>query len=495
MKAHRLTAALVAVLALWHGALATTYLERTPEELVLAADHVFVASVEGVEPDLSGSFPFTAVTFGVEEWLAYAGRGTPANDPETEAPSSVTLTFLGGASQDGSRLIVGGVPQFQRGQRVLVLAYDAPGLASPVVGVRQGVFTLDLRGARAPDGSYLSVPAAGRLTTAASGAGVEEVLEAIRSLIDEGPPQEALPVADEAQPPTREPELEPAPEEAPEPEPEPEPAPELQPEPEPDPEPESEPEQESEPAPEPEPEQTTDPSTEPAAPQPTSPTRTVRYRVDDSGGPLFLSDAVARAAAAWQDAMGGTVELVSVGETTDGAGSEDDSAEAASAEAASRDAASTEAAPHLIRYGDAALFGPDGRTFTLVRPGTGVIEVLVNPAIGAQLDVALLHDLGVLLGLPDTGAGLDPAGSATTTLAPSANDVTALSELLAFRAEDINRDGVVDFYDLAALGAAFGNRGVNLAADLNGDGVVDQADLELLRGAYEFLPPADSAPR
>lgn len=83
-----------------------------------------------------------------------------------------------------------------------------------------------------------------------------------------------------------------------------------------------------------------------------------------------------------------------------------------------------------------------------------------------------------------------PAGVA----APTPVDVEALRQLRVFAPEDINRDGVVDFYDLAELAQAYGSRGVNLAADLNGDGVVDDADLEALRRAYRFSPPAERPP-
>lgn len=53
---------------------------------------------------------------------------------------------------------------------------------------------------------------------------------------------------------------------------------------------------------------------------------------------------------------------------------------------------------------------------------------------------------------------------------------------------------MVDFYDLAALAAAYGSRGVNLPEDITGDGVVDGADLERLRAAYVFGAPAEVPP-
>ena len=49
---------------------------------------------------------------------------------------------------------------------------------------------------------------------------------------------------------------------------------------------------------------------------------------------------------------------------------------------------------------------------------------------------------------------------------------------------DANGDGVVDFTDLGAVLAAFGESGDGLPGDLNGDGVVDFADLGLVLAAF-----------
>ena len=152
------------------------------------------------------------------------------------------------------------------------------------------------------------------------------------------------------------------------------------------------------------------------------------------------------------------------------------------------------AATHLIAYGDPNLFGPDALSFTLVSAGTAATEVLVSPSAGELLHPVLLHELGVLAGLPEGGAGVMASAVTAGATAPAPVDVEALRALQVFRPEDINRDGVVDFYDLAALAEAFGSRGVNLAADVNGDGVVDDRDLAAVQRAYQFLPPAESAP-
>jgi hypothetical protein len=72
-----------------------------------------------------------------------------------------------------------------------------------------------------------------------------------------------------------------------------------------------------------------------------------------------------------------------------------------------------------------------------------------------------------------------------------------IAEALAqqqFHPADLNRDGVVDFYDLIILAREFGRSGVGFAADLNRDGVVDQADLALLEEVYTFAEPSETPP-
>ncbi|MFA5550212.1 MAG: dockerin type I domain-containing protein [Trueperaceae bacterium] len=466
--------ALLGLLLLQSGH-ATTYRELTPEEAALAADIIVVASVDSVLPSQATGMPWTTVTFRVEEWLAHGGEPVP-EEPDAELPAQVTLEFLGGSSGTGESLTVSGLPQFRPGQRVLLFAYEADGLASPIVGVRQAVWTLDARGARHADGHYLSVPEGGRLGQSGTGAGQEELLAALRALLEAG----SLPAPDEPVPPAEPEALEEpvneasgadsdedsaATSDAPRAEGAEQPGGQ---------------ESGSEDATEPE---SGAPATAPGVAAGEAPSEapseapiTVRYRVDESGGPLLLSSAVAQAAAAWVAAAPGTVAFVDV-----------DAQQGTPAEAAA-------SAPHLIRYGDPGLFGPDALSFTLVRPGNAATEILVSPTARETLHAVLLHSLGLLAGLPEGGAGV-MAGTVTAVLSePTAADVEALTALRDFRPEDVNRDGVVDFYDLVALAEAFGTRGVNLAADLDGDGTVSEADLELLRQAYQFLPPSETAP-
>ena len=191
------------------------------------------------------------------------------------------------------------------------------------------------------------------------------------------------------------------------------------------------------------------------------------YRIDSEGGPDTLRERVGRAYTEW----------TSVDGTEVGARETDD-------------------APNVIRYGDGNRFGPDTLSLTVQRSPDPKTEVLLNPT--EPNDRSLTHELGLLAGLsPDPSARgvMNPAVPQEADAELSPTDEAALRALAAFVAEDVNKDGVVDFYDLADLGAAFGETGVSLAEDIDNDGVVNRADLDLLRAAYTFGAPAEAPPR
>ena len=190
---------------------------------------------------------------------------------------------------------------------------------------------------------------------------------------------------------------------------------------------------------------------------------------DPAGGPLTLPDDVAAAFASWQGAFG--------------------------AEELEEPNARVTYAPNLL--------GPHTLSLTL-RWEDGATEVLLDPA-GYATGPVLLHEMGVLLGVPAGGTGVmnpaigvAPSGEAPSDAmaldAPTAEDLALLRDLRAYPPADLTRDGAVDFYDLAAFGAAYGSVGVNLRADLDGDGRVGEADLAILREAYAFAAPAQSTP-
>ncbi|MBS3934435.1 MAG: hypothetical protein KGZ35_08765 [Truepera sp.] len=191
------------------------------------------------------------------------------------------------------------------------------------------------------------------------------------------------------------------------------------------------------------------------------------YRVDPRGGPLDLEERVAGALAAWAGAEG--VEVT---------------------------ARPTQDAATVIGYGSATAFGPDTHSLTVARTEAGrrALEVRLNPASPFR-ERALLHEVGVLLGLSPSDRGImNPRFTHDTPSAPTADDLNALRAQREVVPEDVNRDGVVDFYDLWLLAQSFGRSGVNLPADINRDGVVDRADLALLQAAYIFAAPAETPP-
>lgn len=109
---------------------ATTVVAKSFRTIAVEADRVFAAVVSDVHSYRRGEDGpiWTAVRFGDVRWIA-GGSGA-----ETE------LEFAGGSIGDRAE-VVGGMPQFKVGQRVLLFVHDAPS-ASPVVGFHQGCFAL-----------------------------------------------------------------------------------------------------------------------------------------------------------------------------------------------------------------------------------------------------------------------------------------------------------------------------------------------------------------
>ncbi|MBX3139585.1 MAG: hypothetical protein KF875_02400 [Trueperaceae bacterium] len=462
------------ILGLQPLALATTYRPATPEAMVLRADSVFFGEVASVTREQDEGLPWTVVTFGdarvLRDRAAEAAGSAGAGEDEG---AQVTLRFLGGSMLGESDLVVSGLPTFALGQRWLVLAYQDDALASPVVGVAQGAWLLSGTDALDTEGRPLSVSASGALVRGGAGEAVAaseaELADALTALLARGtesPPEpeaEASPDASSTGAPSEEGEAAPGqtgPAQAagePDAPAEPEPAagqgagqPGTPPG-----EPDA-PGQGDEGPSEP-----TSAATLPTAPRPAAPA--VAYRVEDDGGPLLLSELASDAAKVWEEAAPGTAVF-----------------------AQGQDAAT------VVRYGADELMGSDALSLTLQRSGR--IEVLISPTAGASVTAALVHELGILLGLPEGGDGIMARALAQDATAPTPGEVAELLERRAYLPTDLDRSGAVDFYDLAAFGRAYGQTGVNLAADFNGDGKVDDTDLEALREAYEFGPPSRTAP-
>ncbi len=192
-----------------------------------------------------------------------------------------------------------------------------------------------------------------------------------------------------------------------------------------------------------------------------------RVAVDSSGGPPALAEQLASAIAAWSKAAPGLVAL-----TTD------------------------PKATSTIGYAAPALLGPDTLSLDLRTPGKPGVDVRLAGNAVAQHPMVLLHEVGVLLGLPEGAGGVMAFGvpASGEPTAPTKADVTLLEQQRTYAREDLDHDGKVDFYDLILFAQAYGSQGVNLPADFNGDGRVDDKDLALLEKAYTFSPPSQTAP-
>ncbi len=431
------------LLALQSIGLATTYRPATPEALALRADSVFFGEVASVTSDQDAGLPWTVVTFGrariLRDRAAAAAGSVEAREGEGV---QVTLRFLGGSMLGESDLVVSGLPTFALGQRWLLLAYQDDTIASPIVGVAQGAWLLGGTAAVDTEGRPLSVSASGALVrgaatgTSAAATTEADLADALTAILARGTESPPEPEGGAS------PAVAPAEEEAARGQAGPERA-------------DGDPSKPSlggvdpsEPIP-------------PSAPGRAAPA--VAYRVEDDGGPLLLSERTSDAAKIWEGAAPGAAVF-----TQD------------------------PTAATVVRYGADGLMGPDALSLTLQRSGR--IEVLVSPGAGASVTAALVHELGILLGLPEGGDGVMARALTPDATAPTPGDVAELLDRRAYLPMDLDRSGAVDFYDLAAFGRAYGQTGFNLAADFNGDGKVDAADLAALRDAYEFGPPSRTAP-
>ena len=446
---------------------ATTYRALSVAEVFLSAELAYTGTVAAVTSEMRDGRPWTRVTVALSELLkaledeAAGSDGQPGGSDGNQQ-GQLSIWLLGGEGEDGSRLLVAGAPEFQQGEQVLVAAYREESLASSLVGYRQGLWRLSELGFVDDDGLYLELTDSLALNRSALPSDAPAVLDAIRRLLAGEPSGEASAAGDL-----------PAPAEAGAAGDTPADAAGQAPE-------------TDQPA---RPQAGAEPDTAAGeaggvgargAEADPAPTETavisLVYDVNDSGGPLLLSDQVARAGAAWAEAASGRLAL-------------------------SRDAA----AANRFAYGPATLFGPDVLSLTLRwSPASGsaarppgapapAFEVLVSPTAGLMVGAALRHEFGVLLGLTAQPAGMMAMALSDPGLQPGAAETAQLGDLGRFGREDINHDGAVDFYDLIELAAQYGRNGVNLTGDLNGDGRVDDVDIERLGQAYQFAEPRQDA--
>lgn len=139
------------------AASATTLLPKKAAEMVDESRLIVLGTAVHQEVVLSedGQFPFTFVTFRVEESL----KGS-AQDGE------ITLRFHGGTLPDGSTVTVEGAPQFSLGETYLLFIRANGVHEFPIVGWRQGQLRMD----RDPrSGKAVFVEGNGRLVAGLSG--------------------------------------------------------------------------------------------------------------------------------------------------------------------------------------------------------------------------------------------------------------------------------------------------------------------------------------
>lgn len=424
-RLRRFAAVLVATLLLGTVA-ATAVLELSLAEMLDRADLILYGQVREVvsEPSDEGG-QRTRVVLDVDRDLAEPGA--PRDD--------VVLHFDGGQFGDDA-VTVEGVPVFEPGERVLVLAYDEDDLVSPIVGVWQGLWRLGSAGLTDERGRLLT-PTPDGIAPDGEGGDLTRILDAfVAVLAGEGEIAAVAPVA-------------PAPEAA-------------------DPDDVAAEDPAEDAADDAADDPADGPEQDPAAPSQEpdadggAETQVVRLREPDDDA---LRTTVEDAAAAWREA-GVDVRI-------------------------EWDAAAAD----RVASADPAGFGPDALSLTLRRSGEAGVDILVRADLVATATGVLAYELAGLVGAPreDDGvlSGRFAAGGAST---PSAGDAARLRAALDRLPGDLDGDGDVDFYDLVLLAEAYGRTGERSEADLDGSGEVDDADLEWMRDRYRFLPPSPDPP-
>ncbi len=155
-------------------ALATTYRQMDLTTMLQAADLAFYGTVASSTVEERNGAPWTLVTFDVTQALL------------GEFEETITLSFYGGTLPSGQSLVVAGMPAFQVGDEFVILAYDAP-YYSPIVGFSQGTWRLSARGLVDEQGRVLSLDENGQLVADGSGAGTDELLSALQTLLEARP--------------------------------------------------------------------------------------------------------------------------------------------------------------------------------------------------------------------------------------------------------------------------------------------------------------------
>lgn len=147
---------------------ASTFKRLSLETMLERSEIAFVGRVTALKANPQNGVPFTNVSFKVTETL----RG--------EAQDTRTLSFLGGEQENGRSVKVDGLPEFNVGDNVLILAYDST-YYSPIVGFSQGYWKLSPDGFVDLMGRKLSVIPGGSLKLDGEGGEREPILKALRA--------------------------------------------------------------------------------------------------------------------------------------------------------------------------------------------------------------------------------------------------------------------------------------------------------------------------
>ena len=163
---------------------ATTYRAMTLDELISRTEWGFFGKVSALDVTTQAGEPYTQVTFEVLRRLTGdLGSGDTVTDTGTD---TVTLSFYGGTLPNGRSVKVEGMPEFNRGDEVLVFAYNAP-YYSPIVGFSQGFWRATPDGFRDLNGRLLSLSDDGSLLRDGEGSDQTAVLGELEARFGEVP--------------------------------------------------------------------------------------------------------------------------------------------------------------------------------------------------------------------------------------------------------------------------------------------------------------------
>ncbi len=148
------------------------------DERLDGAHDALVGTVSAVNVDVRDGEPWTVVTLDVERWFLRDGQVVVPDVNDAVAPFDVA--FWGGRAPGAPTVLVAGLPTFTVGDHVILLLHESDvGLATPIVGVDQGVWFERERVWTGTDGVVLGVAADGRPELGGATTSDDELFEAL----------------------------------------------------------------------------------------------------------------------------------------------------------------------------------------------------------------------------------------------------------------------------------------------------------------------------